>query len=127
MAILSTDAALKLIKAPKNSAEIQRARDKRIRHKLHTEAETDPISSSQPIQNWLAWVSNILGNAATFARFNQLARPPFTTNELVEGIFASFEKVFESQNSFEKFEFTTPEAEADFADYRKRIGDFSFW
>ena len=127
MAILSTEAALKLIKAPKNSADIQRARDKRIRHKLHTEAETDPISSSQPIQNWLAWVSNILGNAATFARFNQLARPPFTTNELVEGIFSSFEKVFESQNSFEKFEFTTPEGEADFADYRKRIGDFSFW
>jgi len=127
MAILSTEAALKLIKEPKNSADIQKAKDKRIRHKLHTEAETDPVSSCQPIQNWLAWVRDILNNAATFARFNQLARPPFTTNELVEGIFSSFEKVFESQNSFEKFDFATPELEQDFEDYRKRIGDFNFW
>lgn len=127
MAILSNEAALKLIKEPRNSADIQKAKDKRIRHKLHTEADVDPAASTQAIQNWLGWVSSVLNNAATFARFNQLARPPFTTNELVEGIFTSFEKVFESRNSFEKFEFSDPALEADFAAYRKAIGDFSFW
>jgi hypothetical protein len=69
----------------------------------------------------------MLNSEPNFDRFRNLARPPFVTNELTEGIFNSFEKVFESQNGFEKFDFSSPELEEDFADYRKRIGDFNFW
>jgi hypothetical protein len=127
MAILSNEEALRLIKAPKNQREVQKARDKRIRHKLHTEAETDVNTLSTGASNFLGWVSGVLQNSATFARFQQLFRPPYATNELVEGIFTSFEKIFESRNSFEKFEFTSPELEQDFAEYRKQIGDFAFW
>lgn len=127
MATLSTEEALRLIKEPKHTREIQQAKDKRIRHKLHTEAETDTAYASQSASQFFAWVSEILGNPSTFARFRQLCRPPYATNELVEGIFTSFEKIFESQNAFEKFDFKTAELEQDFAAYRKRIGDFNFW
>jgi hypothetical protein len=127
MAILSNEEALRLIKAPKNQKEIQKAKDKRIRHKLHTEAETDVNTLSTGASNFLGWVAGVLQNSGTFARFSQLFRPPYATNELVEGIFTSFEKIFESRNSFEKFEFTSPELEQDFAEYRKQIGDFNFW
>lgn len=127
MAILSNEEALRLIKEPKHIREIQKAKDKRLRHKLHTEAETDVNSLSLSANNFLGWVGSVLNNASTFARFQQLCRPPYATNELVEGIFTSFEKIFESRNSFEKFEFTSPELEQDFSQYRKAIGDFNFW
>lgn len=127
MAILSDAEALKLIKAPKHQKEIQEAKEKRARHKLHTQAETNVSALSQGASDFLSWVGAVLGNEATFARFKQLFRPPYATNELVESIFTSFEKIFESRNSFEKFEFTSPELEQDFAEYRKRLGDFTFW
>jgi hypothetical protein len=56
-----------------------------------------------------------------------LYRPPVPTNELVESIYSEFEKVFDGNNAFEKVEFTDPDLEQDFTDYRKRIGDFQFW
>lgn len=127
MAILSKEEALQLIKAPKHQKEIQRAREKRARHKLHTEAETDVSALSTGAQNFLAWANNLLNSGPNFDRFRQLFRPPYATNELVEGIFTSFEKIFESRNSFEKFDFQSPELEQDFSEYRKKIGDFSFW
>jgi len=127
MATLSNEEALRLIKEPKHQREIQKARDKRIRHKLHTEAETDVSVLSTAANNFLSWVSGVLNNAATFSRFQQLCRPPYATNELVEGIFTSFEKIFESRNGFEKFDFSSPELEQDFTEYRKRIGDYNFW
>jgi hypothetical protein len=127
MAILSNEEALRLIKEPKHLREIQKAKDKRIRHKLHTEAETDVNAFSTGANNFLGWVRSVLNSEPNFLRFQQLFRPPYATNELVEGIFTSFEKIFESRNSFEKFEFASPELEQDFADYRKQIGDFNFW
>lgn len=127
MAILSNEEALRLIKEPKHQKEIQRAKDKRTRHKLHTEAETDVLVESQGASNFLSWVDSVLNNSGTFARFRQLCRPPYATNELTEGIFTSFEKIFESRNGFEKFDFRSPELEQDFTEYRKQIGDYNFW
>jgi hypothetical protein len=115
------------LKEPRHQAEIQQAREKRARHKLHTEAETNVTNRSQGANDFLAWVGSILNNPATFARFQQLCRPPYTTNELVEGIFSAFEKIFESRNGFIKFDFSVPEYEQDFEEYRKRIGDLNFW
>jgi hypothetical protein len=69
----------------------------------------------------------MLNSEDNFARFTELYRPPVPTNELVESIYSEFEKIFEGNNSFEKFEFEDPELEQDFSDYRKRIGDFNFW
>lgn len=127
MANLSQPQALELIKAPKNQNEIIRALQKKSRHKLHTEAVTDQEFLDGSHQNFLRWVESVLQNDETYKRFCSLYRPPVPTNELVESIFSQFERVFESQNSFEQFEFTDSESEADFRDYRKKLGDFSFW
>lgn len=126
MANLSIQDSIRLIKEPKNQREINRARVKRIRHKLHTEPETDFIEGGAH-SKFLDWVQSILKAEDNFARFKQLYRPPIITNELTEAIFSEFEKVFEAKNSFEKFEFSDSELENDFKEYRKRIGDFNFW
>lgn len=129
MAILSLNQCLKLIKEPKNSREIVRAREKRIRTKLHTEPETETnsIFLSEPHFRFLQWVGAVLQSSENYERFRQLYRPPVPTNELTESIFSEFEKVFEGQNRYEKFEFTDSETEINANLYRKAIGDFSFW
>lgn len=130
MANLSRDQAIELIKQPKNAREIQKARKKRIRHKLHTDPEVDTENiyvSGQEHVLFLLWVERVLKSPDNFDRFKQLYRPPLVTNELTESIFSEFEKVFGAKNSFEKIEFVDNELERDFNDYRKRIGDFNFW
>lgn len=130
MASLSVSQAILLIKTPKNAREIQKARAKRLRHKLHSEPETECDSAfifSPSHTKFLEWVNRILKSEENFARFKELYRPPVPTNELVETIFSQFEKVFESENKYEKFNFTNPDLEPDAIDYRKAIGDFTFW
>lgn len=125
--ILTREQAAELIKKPKSGKEIARAKIKRSRHRLHTEADVDPDNLSEPHQRFLSWVKDVLKSEENFARFRQLYRPPLLTNELTESIFSEFEKVFEARNSYEKFDFETPELEADAQAYRKRIGDLAFW
>lgn len=127
MANLSKEQALKLIKEPQNQREINRARTKRVRHKLHTEPETESLTFGDSHTRFLSWVKGLLVAEDNFQRFSQLYRPPLITNELTEAIFSEFEKVFEAKNAFERFEFTDSELENDFSEYRKRIGDFNFW
>jgi hypothetical protein len=127
MANLTKAQAEELIKTPANAKEIRRARQKRIRHQLHTEPETDTLSLGPGHWRFLEWVRKILKNDESYQRFRELYRPPVFTNELTESIFSAFEKVFEAENSYEKFNFTDAELENDAADYRKRLGDFQFW
>jgi hypothetical protein len=127
MATLSQAEFLKLIKNPKNLREIQRARAKRIRHKLHSQPETENDLKSESHFYFLRWVEDLISSEDNFKRFKQLYRVPLITNELTESIFAEFEKVFEGQNRYEKFEFNKPELENDFQEYRKKIGDLAFW
>jgi hypothetical protein len=127
MANLSQSEFLKLIKEPKYQREIQKARAKRLRHRLHTQAETDNAQRSLPHELFLKWVKDLLNNEDTYERFCRIYRVPITSNELTESIFSEFEKVFEGQNRYEKFEFTNPEDENDFYEFRKRKGDMAFW
>lgn len=130
MASLSREQAIQLIKQPKNGREIYRAKLKRDRHRLHTEPETecdDSFRWSRHHVRFLDWVRRILKSDDNYNRFRDLYRPPIATNELVESIFSQFEKVFESENKYEKFNFTDPDLNPDAENYRKRIGDFHFW
>jgi hypothetical protein len=129
MAILSRDKIPQLIQSPKNQREISRARAKRARHQLHTQPETDtePGTYSEAHNRFLSWVKSLLRSDDNYDRFLGLYRPPVPTNELVESIYSEFQKVFSGSNAFEKFEFSSPELEADFTAYRKRIGDMNFW
>jgi hypothetical protein len=128
MAILSRSQQLKLIKSPKNAVEIAKALAKKDRSSLHAEAETETQVLAGPGHiRFLQWVRAVLQNEESYARFESLYRPPVPTNELVESIFQEYERVFEAQNSFERFDFSDPELALDFADYRKKIGDLAYW
>jgi hypothetical protein len=130
MASLSVSQAIEAIKQPKSGKEIYRAKLKRERHRLHTEPETECDNSflwSRPHIRFLEWVARLLKSDDNYNRFKDLYRPPIATNELVGSIFSQFEKVFESENKYEKFNFTEPDILADAQDYRKCIGDFTFW
>lgn len=130
MASLSVSQAIELIKNPKNNKELVRARIKRDRHRLHTEPETecdDSFRWSRHHTRFLDWVKRILKSDDNYQRFRELYRPPIATNELVESIFSQFHKVFESENKYEKFNFTDADLNADAEAYRKTIGDFHFW
>jgi hypothetical protein len=127
MAILSRSQQKELILKPRNGAELNKALKKRVRTNLHAETETDCDNLDAGHTRFLDWVSDILRNDENLARFKSLYRPPVPTNELVASIFTEFEKIFEAQNSFEKFDFSAPEFEQDFTDYRKRLGDYSYW
>lgn len=129
MATITKEQALQLMKDPKSAKEIRRAKQKRLRHKLHTEPETETESILLGPQHakFLNWIKELLNSDENYARFKSLYRPPLFTNELAESIFSQFERVFEAQNSYEKISFSDPELENDANDYRKRIGDFQFW
>ncbi len=130
MAVLTLAQCIERIKTPKNGREILKARLKRQRHRLHTEPETECDNEfvfSPPHIRFLEWVKRILKSDDNFDRFRELYRPPVPTNELVESIFSQFEKVFESENKYEKFNFVDSDLEVDAAAYRKAIGDFTFW
>lgn len=59
--------------------------------------------------------------------FKRTFRPPFPTNELTKTIFNEYNKVFESDNFFSKYEFTQPELAIDIESYRKKIKDDVFF
>jgi len=127
MANLTRTQAEQLIKEPKNTREINRARQKRIRHRLHTEPDTDTLSLGDHHQKFLGWVQRLLKSEENFERFKELYRPPVFTNELTESIFSEYERVFEARNNYEKFNFDNPDLENDAQEYRKRLRDFTFW
>lgn len=126
---LTVQEAISRIKEPRHAKEIRKAVNKRVRHRLHTESETDADSGtlSLPHLRFLSWVRAVLRSDENFERWRQLYRPPIYTNELIESIFSQFQRVFEAQNGYEKFFFEDPELEADAVEYRKRIGDLQFW
>lgn len=124
---LTRTQAEQLIKEPKNAREINRARQKRIRHRLHTEPDTDTLILGDHHIKFLSWVKSILKSDENYERFKELYRPPIFTNELTESIFSEYEKVFEARNNYEKLNFENPELENDALEYRKRLGDYQFW
>jgi hypothetical protein len=129
MANLSRDQALERIKQPKAQKEITRAKSKRQRHQLHTEpaVETGEYNLRDADNKFLSWVKTLLRSEENFSRFKDLYRLPVATNNLVESIYSEYEKIFNGENAFERFEFSTPELEQDFTDYRKKLGDYNFW
>lgn len=124
---LTSAQAEALIKEPKNTREIARAKQKRIRHRLHTEPDTDTLLLGDHHTRFLTWVAAILKSEENYSRFKELYRPPIFTNELTESIFSEYEKVFEARDRNEKINFDNPELESDAVDYRKRLGDSQFW
>ena len=92
-----------------------------IRHEhrlcFHAETALGRTTASPALNDFLAWVKGILPRDK-YQAFIHLMRFPIATVELSEQIFAALEKVFEGRNPVYSYEFTTPEAEADWEQYR---------
>lgn len=127
MSSLSTAEILELIKTPKNGVFLNRAVDHEKRIQIHSE----PIASHEDHgighHFFLEWVKDIVSNKKKFARFQQFLRFPYFTNDIVDSIFNQLSKVFDSRNSFRKYDFKTPSNEQDFIAYLADISDAFFW
>jgi hypothetical protein len=92
-----------------------------IRHEhrlcFHAETALGRTTASPALNDFLAWVKGILPRDK-YQAFIHLMRFPIATVELSEQIFSALEKVFEGRNPVYSYEFTTPEAEADWEQYR---------
>lgn len=103
--------------ARKHQATISEA----IRHEqrlcFHAETALNQTFASPALSDFLRWVQGILPRDKYHA-FTHLMRFPVPTVELTEQIFAALEKVFDGRNPVFSYQFTNPEAEADWQEYR---------
>lgn len=131
MANLSKSEALNLIKNPKNSLELSKARQKRIRNRLHAQTDVKLEGFSNLTEahhvNFLKWVESVLESKESFDRYKKLYIPPVPTNELLDDIFAEHEKVFHAQDRVINVDFENVTLKVDADMYLKRIGDEIFW
>lgn len=127
MGSLSTAEILELIKTPKNGVFLNKAID----HEKKIQVHSEPIASNQDYEfghhSFLHWVESVVSNTEKFKRFKQFLRFPYFTNDIVDSIFNQLSKVFDSRNSFRKYDFKTPSNEQDFIAYLADISDSFFW
>jgi hypothetical protein len=123
---------LEILKNPgeksKAIAEKALSIQKKKRSDVHCETITQIEEFHSGHYDFLKWIeSSVLEDTQTFNSFRGLVRPPFSTNELTESIFAPFEKIFKSDNSLRKYEFEDEELEADAIKYTKKLGITEFF
>lgn len=131
MAILSKEQAKQKVKDPKNKKDLIEAREKKIRNRLHAQADVltpgfNPLHKPHH-QNFLDWVKLLLEDNESFKKFAQLYNPPVPTNELAETIFSEHSRIFKAEDRNIDFSFRTPELTEDAKAYLESIGDQFFW
>lgn len=127
MARLSADQAIKVLKTPKNSTFIASARKQEQRLVLHTEPIPDKEAlPSGAFQDLCNWVKSFL-SAEKYARWLQMLITPVDTVESCKAIFDELSKIYDAQDSFQKYEFVAPELGDDFLAYTEKLRDADFW
>lgn len=110
-----------ILKTPKRQSDAQRASAYEDRIRFHTETAID-AKGSEYVGSFLSWVKGMLP-ADKYAAFLQFFTFPVYTVDLVEEIYHALEKVFEGRDVLERFEFSSPEASADWDEFRAKMGD----
>ena len=87
---------------------------------FHAESALGSTYASPALSGFLSWVEGILPRDK-YRTFVHLMRFPIPTVELTEQIFSALEKVFEGRNPVFSYQFTTPEAEADWQEYSDEV------
>lgn len=125
--ILTSEQIIEKIKAPTNGAFLNKA----VNHELKVQVHTEPVDSPEDYGNGhrdlLKWAETVIGNKPKYNRFLQFLKFPYFTNETTDSIFNQLSKVFESRNSFRKYEFNTATNEQEFTKYLGEIADPFFW
>lgn len=126
MAILNASQALDILKNPRQTQNLAKARRLEERLKLHTEAVMDAAEMQARFSFFREWVSGILPGDK-MQGFVTLWQAPVETNELTESIFGELSRVFEAENPFVRHNFRDSETAADFIQYLASINDERFW
>lgn len=107
----------KRLESPKKASELKAARDHESRVRFHSETTWEARQSGTSLTRYLAWVQELIP-ADKYHIFTSLLRFPMPTISLTDEAYKALEKVFDGRNAAELFEFTSPEAENDWMQYR---------
>lgn len=125
MARLELTEVQKLLKDGNLSETILSARRQDRRLKLHVEPTTSQKRQTQAFQEFLNFVEKIVVKEK-FDTLKDLIRFPLATTEVCENILSKVKKIFDAEGGVIKFNFSNPELEQDFQEYRKEQ-DLTFW
>jgi hypothetical protein len=117
----------KRLESPKRASELKAARDHEERVRFHSQTALEARQHGAALTRYLSWVQELIP-ADKYHIFQSLLRFPMPTISLTDEAYKALEKVFDSRNSAELFEFTTPEAEQDYMNFRSEILGYPwFW
>ncbi len=126
MAILQESQVREILKEPRNSDQISKAKRLEDRVKLHAEAIVDNEELHSRFESFRNWVAAILPSDKMEA-FCTLWTSPVETNELTESIFKELSRVFNAENPYIKHNFKDSDTRTDFEMFLASIDDERFW
>jgi hypothetical protein len=110
----------KRLESPSKASELKAARDHEARVRFHSQTAFEARQHGTALTRYLAWVQELIP-ADKYHIFTSLLRFPMPTISLTDEAYKALEKVFDGRNAAELFEFTTPEAENDWQEYRAEM------
>lgn len=122
---LSNKEAKELIRSPKSSVHLSRARYQESRLKFHAQVAEQWTYASNYKNDFKLWYESIITATDKRNQFEKLLTYPLKSNEVVDSIADEYSKVFHAQNAFIGVDFTDTQLEQDYAEYSK--GYESFW
>lgn len=125
---LQKSQAIEVLKKPKNSEALDRAKGYEDRVNLHSVANMNENFSSTALTGVKEQIMKGIQNEKKRERINGFLRPPFDTVELSNSIFTETEKIFDSQNPFFDYEFTNDTSKTDYVNYlNTQLKDHEFF
>lgn len=125
--VLNTVQIQEILKAPKNKVIFSRAAFLESRLRFHTETNIVDTDTGQPIQDFLAFVDNLIPKDKALT-FKQLLTFPLPTTIVVDDIFRELERVFYSRNSNATYHFSDNSLQDDWSKYRRdKLGEPDIW
>jgi hypothetical protein len=116
-----------LIKVPKKRKFLEEAINHENRLALHSEPQISQTNYSDAHRDFTTWIKALLPEDK-YQRFYQLLKNPVATLSVTGDIYTELSRIFDGQNAFYSYEFTTTELQNDFNDYLKtNIQDKEFF
>lgn len=119
MAGLASEEVRKLLK---NNTALQDAVSHEQRLKMHIDPIFHAGQGNAAFTRFKTWVRSLL-YADKYEKWENLLPYPLSTNELTEEIFSQLSRVFEADNRYFNIQFSSPDHENDFAEFRSRLED----
>lgn len=115
--VLSSEKIQELLKSPKKKSTINKAIRHENRLRFHVESFMEPSDISQATTVFLDWVKSLIPKDK-YAIFLSLFQFPVPTVQLTNTIFSELERVFDSKNPANNYQFTASSYRDDWEWYR---------